>query len=168
MMADPSLERITKSDLRRLARIAADERNDYFARHAEWRLLYSHRLLCTALCGQSARHFCNGTAGVEEFELWSFYATHTDAPFPQHIHSYRDFGKSKFGQAAGSGRYVGRRIRLTGRSLSSQPGDDPVVSLQRYLRSGQTSSARQLRRSAAVLVEPESHLAYVVWPTLIA
>ncbi len=167
-MGEPSLERITKTDLRRLARIVADERQDFFARHAEWKLLYARRLLCTALCGQSALHFCNGTAGVEEFDVWSFYAAHAEAPFPHHRHSYRDFGKPKFGQAFGSDSYVGRRIRLTGRSLSSRPDDDPVVSLQRYLRSGRTPSARQLRRSVAVLIEPESHLAYVAWPTLIS
>ncbi len=166
-MGKPSLERITKVDLRRLARIAADEREDFFARHAEWKLLYARRLLCTALCGQSALHFCNGTTGIEEFEVWSFYAAHAEAPFPHHRHSYRDFGKPKFGRAGGSDSYVGRRIRLTGRSLSSRPGDDPVASLQRYLRSGRTQSARQLRSSVAVLIEPESHLAYVAWPTLI-
>jgi hypothetical protein len=166
-MGELSFERITKADLRRLARIVADEREDFFARHAEWKLLYARRLLCTALCGQSALHFCNGTAGIEEFDVWSFYGAHAEAPFPHHRHSYRDFGKPKFGRADGSDAYVGRRIRLTGRSLSSRPGDDPVVSLQRYIRSGRTQSARHIRSSVAVLIEPESHLAYVAWPTLV-
>ena len=164
----PSLERITKTDLRRLARIATDERNDLFARHPELKLLYERRLLCTALCGRSALHFCNGTAGVEEFDVWSFYAAHTEAPFPHHRQSYRDFGNSKFGEAVGAGNYAGRRIRLTGRSLSVRPGDDPVVSLQSYFRAGRTTSARKLRDSAVVLIEPENFLAYVAWPTLIA
>jgi len=167
-MGESSLERITRTNLRRLARIAADERNDFFARHAEWKLLYARRLLCTALCGQSALHYCNGAAGIEEFDVWSYYAAHSEAAFPHYRHSYRDFGKSKFGRAMGHDAYVGRRIRLTVRSLSTRPGDDPVVSLQRYLRSGRTPSARKLRRSALVLIEPESHLGYVAWPTLIS
>ncbi len=167
-MGESSLERITKADLRRLARIAADERDDYFARHAEWKLLYARRLLCTALCGQSALHFCNGTAGIEEFDVWSYYAAHAEAAFPHYRHSYRDFGKSKFGRAMGHDAYVGRRIRLTVRSLLTRPGDDPVVSLQRYLRSGRTPSARKLRRSVVVLIEPETYLGYVAWPTLIS
>jgi len=145
-MGESSLERITRTDLRRLARIAADEREDFFARHAEWKLLYARRLLCTALCGQSALHYCNGTAGIEEFDVWSYYAAHAEAAFPHHRDSYRDFGKSKFGR----------------------PGDDPVVSLQRYLRSGRAPSARKLRRSVLVLIEPESHLGYVAWPTLVS
>ncbi len=197
----PSLERITKSDLRRLTRIAADERNDFFSRHpewkllyarrlictrtynyqrprpSEWKLLYARRLICTALCGRSALHFCNGTAGVEEFDVWSFYAAHSEAPFPHHRQSYRDFGNSKFDKADGAGNYAGRRIRLTGRSLSAlpgdnppgdNPGDNPVVSLQSYFRAGRSTSARKLRDSAAVLIEPENYLAYVAWPTLIA
>jgi hypothetical protein len=167
-MGESSLERITKADLRRLAHITADERDDFFSRHAEWKLLYARRLLCTALCGQSALHFCNGTAGIEEFEVWSFYAAHAEAPFPHHRHSYRDFGKPKFGRATGSDAYAGRRIRLTGRSIPYRPGDDPAVSLQHYLRSGRTQSARQLRDSAVVLIEPDSHLAYVAWPTLVS
>lgn len=167
-MGESSLERITRTDLRRLARIAADERNDFFARHAEWRLLYARRLLCTALCGQSALHYCNGAAGIEEFDVWSCYAAHAEAAFPHHRHSYRDFGKSKFGRAMGHDAYVGRRIRLTGRSLSTRPSDDPVISLQRYLRSGRTPSARKLRRSVVVLIEPETYLGYVAWPTLIS
>jgi hypothetical protein len=166
-MGEPCLERITKADLRRLAHIAADDRDDFFSRHAEWKLLYARRLLCTALCGQSALHYCNGAAGIEEFEVWSFYAAHSEAPFPHHRFSNRDFGKPKFGRATGSDAYAGRRIRLTGRSIPFWPGDDPVVSLQRYFRSGRTQSARRLRDSATVLIEPDSHLAYVAWPTLV-
>lgn len=123
--------------------------------------------MCTALCGRSAEHFCNGTSGIEEFDVWSFYAVHAEAPFPHNRVSYRDFGKPKFGRVAGSDAYQGRRIRLTGRSISARPGDDPVAALQRYLRGGRTQSARQLRRSVAVLIEPESHMGYVVWPTLV-
>jgi len=167
-MPELSLARITKSDLRRLARIAADERDDFFARHPEWKLLYARRFLCTALCGRSASHFCYGSAGIDEFDVWSFYAAHPEAPFPHQRHSYRDFGKPKFGRTAANDAYVGRRIRLTGRSLASRPGDDSVVSLQRYLRSGRSPSARQLRRFAVVLIEPETYLAYVAWPTLIS
>ena len=166
-MGAASFERITKADLRRLARIAAQERDEFFARHAEWRLLYARRMLCSALCGRSALHFCNGTAGIEEFELWSFYATHAEAPFPHYRHDFRDFGKSKFGRGAGSDIYLGRKIRLTGRSIPCRPDDDPIVVLQHYIRAGSSRSARQIRASAAVLIEPETHLGYVAWPTLI-
>lgn len=167
-MGEPSFERITPTDLRRLARIAANEREDFFARHAEWKLLYSRRLICTALCGQSALHFCNGASGIQEFDLWSFYAAHDEAPFPHHRHSYCDFGTPKFGRMSGNDAYVGRRIRLTGRSIAARPSDDPVAALQAYLRAGKTPSARLLRGSAVVMIEPASHVGYVAWPTLVS
>lgn len=166
-MAKHAVERISKADLRRLARIAADERDDFFARHPEWRLLYGRRVLCTALCGQSALHYCNGSSGVDQFDLWTFYARHAEAPFPHYRVSYRDFGRAKFGREDGMEGYVGRRIRLTSRSLSCRPSDNPIAALQAYLRGGRSPSARQLRRAAVVMIEPHSCLSYVAWPTLV-
>ena len=60
----------------------------------------------------------------------------------------------------------GRRIALRGRSLDCKAGDDPIEVLQRYLRSGETPSARELRDKAVVLIDPEQFLGYVVWPSL--
>ena len=78
-----------------------------------------------------------------------------------------DFGKSKFGRdAANPEAYQGRRVEFRGRSLDCKPGDDPIEILQRYLRSGDTPSARELRDKAVVLTEPEQFSGYVVWPSL--
>jgi hypothetical protein len=166
VVSSGTFERITKNDLRRLARIAEQEREDFFARRPDWRLLYRRRLLVTALTGRSATHFCNGTSRFEEFELCLFFAAHTEAAFPHNWISHRDFGRSKFGQTADGGVYAGRRIILRGRSLVWRPGDNPVVALQSYLRSGRTPTARQLRDESVVLIAPERFLAYVAWPTL--
>ncbi len=167
-MSSDTFERITKTDLRRLARIAEQEREDLFARRPDWRLLYRRRLLCTALTGRCALHYCNGTSGIEQFDICLFFAAHAEAAFPHRWASVRDFGKSKFGRSAGDGSYVGRRVRLTGRSINFRPGDDPVQVLQTYLRRGRSPTARQLRADAVVLIGPERYLGYVVWPTLVA
>ena len=53
-MSERSFERITKSDLRRLAHIARHEREDLFERHPEWALLYRRRVICSALCRGAA------------------------------------------------------------------------------------------------------------------
>ncbi len=157
---------ITKSDLKKLARIARTEREDFFERHREWALLYRKRVLCAALCGDAALHFSNGSSGVEVFDVWTFYAEHAEAPFPLQQLVKADFGESKFGRDAASVAYLGRQIALRGRSLDCRPGDDPIEVLQRYLRSGATPSARALREKAVVLIEPEAFLGYVVWPSL--
>ncbi len=166
-MSERSLERIRKADLKRLARIALQERQDLFERHPEWALLYRKRLLCSALCQGAALHFINGTTGVSDFDVWTFYAEHPEAAFPHHLVSHRDFGKSRFGRETGSPAYEGRRVDLTGRSLPCKPDAEPVEVLQAYLRRGDTPSSRELRLKAVVLIEPDEYLGYVVWPTLV-
>jgi len=162
-----SLERITRADLKRLARIAADEREDFFSRHPEFAILYRKLLLCTALGGDAALHCLNGVTGVSEFSVWCFYAAHPEAPFPFRRVVRADFGESKFGRAAGSPEgYLGRRVDLHGRSIDVAPGSGPVEALQRYLKAGATRSARELAQKAVVLVEPEPLLGVEVWPTL--
>lgn len=158
---------ITRADLRRLARIAREEREDLFARHPEWALLYRRRMLCSALCQDAALHFINGASGFQDFEVWTFYAEHPEASFPHHLVTHRDLGKSKFGRDPASRAYEGRRIRLTGRSLPGEPVGDPIEVVQRYLRRGDTPSSRELRQKAVVLIEPEDFLGYVVWPNLV-
>lgn len=166
-MSDSSLETISRNDLRRLARIALEEREDFFARHPEWSILYRKRVLASALCGDAALHFLNGSSGFGEFQVWTFYAEQTEAAYPPHQVSHRDFGPSRFGRAPDQQAYHGRRVELTGRSLHCRPDDSPVETLQLYLRRGETPSARDLRQKALVLIEPEHCLGYVVWPTLV-
>ena len=167
MNPERSFERITRSDLRRLARIEQAEREDFFERHPEWALLYRRRMICAALCKDAALHFVNGSTGVDVFDVWTFYAEHPEAPFPFQQLAKADFGKSKFGRdAANPEAYRGRRVELRGRSLDCKPGDDPIEVLQRYLRAGETPSARELRDKALVLIEPEQFAGYVVWPSL--
>jgi len=166
-MSERSLERIRKSDLRRLARIARQEREDLFERHPEWALLYRKRVICSALCQGAALHFINGTSGVSDFDVWTFYAEHPEAAFPHHLVTHRDFGKSRFGRDPHASAYEGRRVDLTGRSLPCKADDSPIEALQAYLRRGETPSSRELRLKAVVLVEPDEYLGYVAWPTLV-
>lgn len=166
-MSERSNERITRADLKKLVRIARDERADFFGRHPEWALLYRKRLVCAALCGDAALHFFNGATGVREFHVWSFYAANSESAFPHQHVAKLDFGKSKFGQDPDNPQaYQGRRVEMRGRSLDCKSGADPIEALQHYLKAGETPSARELREKAVVLLEPEPFLGYVVWPSL--
>jgi len=70
-MADErSYERITRAHLKRLARIARLEREDFFGRHREYAILYRKRILCTALCEDAALHYINGQTGVLCFDVF--------------------------------------------------------------------------------------------------
>ena len=88
-------------------------------------------------------------------------------PFPFQRITYADFGKSKFGRTPDLPEtYQGRRVELQGRSIDAVPVDDPLVALQRYLKAGASPSARELASKAIVLLEPDSLLGVVAWPTL--
>ena len=168
MPAERSFEPITRADLKRLARIAAVDREDFFSRHPEFAILYRKRLLCTAVGGDGALHHLNGVTGVRHFSVWSFYAEHPEAPFPFRRSGRADFGESKFGRAPDAPEgYQGRRVELQGRSIEAAPGSDPVEALQRYLKAGATRSARELAHKAVVLIGPAAVLGAEVWPTLV-
>jgi hypothetical protein len=167
MHAERSFEPITRADLKRLARIAAEDREDFFSRHPEFAILYRKRLLCTALGGDAALHRLNGVTGVREFGVWSFYAEHPEAPFPFRRSARADFGKSKFGRAPESPEgYAGRTVDLHGRSIDVAPGSGAVEALQRYLKAGATRSSRELAQKAVVLIGPQPLLGAEAWPTL--
>ena len=167
-MAGRSFPPISKAHLRRLARIAEEEREDLFARRPDWRLLYRRRLLCTALYGESALHYYNGTSGFDSFDLCLFFAAHAEAAFPHHWSSDRDFGKSVFGRREAERTYTGRRVHVIGRSLACRPSDEPVATVQAYLRAGRSPIARRIRDGALVLISPQRYLGYLAWPALVA
>jgi hypothetical protein len=169
MADDRSRAPITRADLKRLLRIAQLEREDFFARHKEYAILYRKRVLCAALCGDAALHYTNGVTGIRNFEIWTFYAEHPEASFP-HWHEERyDYGRSaKFGRLSDAPEsFKGRPVELAGRSIGASPTDDPIDAVQHYLRRGSTPVSRRLAEKAVVLIEPERLAGYVVWPTLV-
>jgi len=168
MLPERSYEPIRKVDLKRLARIAAGEREDFFKRHPEYALLYRKRMLCTALCEDGALHYQNGQTGLETFAIWTFYAEHPEAPFPVWHEERYDYGRSRFGRHPDAPEaFQGRAVDLAGRSIDASPIDDPVEALQHYLRRSGNPTPKQLAQKAVVLIEPERLLGYAVWPTLV-
>ena len=168
MADDRSFERITRVDLKRLARIARIEREDFFGRHKEYAILYRKRVLCTALCEDAALHYINGQTGVSTFDVFTFYAEHPEASFP-HWHEDRyDFGRSKFGRLkSASETFKGRPVNLAGRSIDASPTDHPIEALQYFLRRTSNPVPRRLAEKAVVLIEPEPFSGYLAWPTLV-
>jgi hypothetical protein len=136
---------IERSDLLRLAALAAEAEAGLFARHPNGAGRYVGRLLCRALCQGAALHYLDGRNGVKDFDVWSFYAARGDGPFPYRWRGTADFGPSTFGRhPAGPPSYAGRRVDLLGRSLSTPPGADPAVVLRDYLSAARTTSAKAL------------------------
>ncbi|WP_033341444.1 hypothetical protein [Catenuloplanes japonicus] len=162
-----SQARIELADLVRLAKLAADAEAELFKRNPQGSGRYAGRLLGRALCQGAALHFIDGTNGVKDFDVWSFYAQHSDWPFPPRWRGTRDFGPSKFGRYLHDPpQYVGRRVDLLGRSLPALLGADPADVLRIYLAGRRTDSAKALAAKAVVLIDPANRAGEVVWPII--
>ncbi len=79
-----SFRRITDRDLTRLAEFATDQRADFFRRRPDWAKLYSRRVLL------------RGEVGINDFDVYTFYAQHPKRPWYAKSLSIRDFGDPKF------------------------------------------------------------------------
>lgn len=168
-----SYARIEAADLRRLAQIAAGDRE----RFHEGRPEYRDRLLCVALCQGAGKHYVDqerGSAkpnGVKDLDVWSFFAAIAGMRFPaDKRNTHVDFGPSKFGrEPSPPGRwanYQGRRVDLLMRALPVPLDADPILALRLYLAESRTRSAAELAKKGVVLIEPAPLLATIVWPEL--
>ncbi|MBA2535626.1 MAG: hypothetical protein H0V21_11510 [Rubrobacter sp.] len=159
-----SYERITRGDLVRLAGIARSDREDLFVRKPRYRAL-GERLICVALCQGAAQHYLDGKNGVKDFDVWTVFAAHPDAPdFPWRRRRAVDFGDPKFGPSPDKAGFAGRHVDLLGRSLDVTEDADATAVLRKYLSEGRTETARRLAEKAVVLLEPSDRLGAVIWP----
>jgi hypothetical protein len=164
MTPERSFEPITKRDLRRLGAIALGDLDSLFKRYPHTGRFYKNRLFAIALCQGAALHYVDGSNGVKDFDVWSFFRAHRSRPFPYRRNASADFGDPKFGKSPGRSDYVGRCIDLLGRSLDFPGSQSPEVALREYLSTGSTATARALAQKAVVLIYPPEFLGRVVWP----
>jgi hypothetical protein len=160
--SERSFVKIETGDLERLALISKADRDDFFSRYPCWQRLYADRILCIALCQGAALHYVDEKNGVKDFDVWTFYAAHPDAPFPWRRWVQEDYGLSKFGTSPADG-YVGRRVDLFARSLPFAVTADPVQCIRAYLTNGHTRTASELSRKAVILIEPKNLIGKIVW-----
>jgi hypothetical protein len=98
-MNDPtrSYVRMTHDDLRRLGRLARDDREEFFARNPKYRPLRDYVLAVRSLSGWGL-HYVNGTNGIKDLDVWTFCAEHPTIKYPDRRPiTPRDFGDPKFG-----------------------------------------------------------------------
>ena len=161
--AGRSFKAITKADLLRLRDLAAEYRADFFRRRPDWASLYRRRFLCSALCQGAALHYVEGIVGIQDFDVYNFWATHPSRAWYAKARPIRDFGDPKFGRSPDRKDFVGRRVDLLGRSIDTRPGDDPERALRAYLAGGRTLTARLLAQKAVVGLEPARLFGRVLW-----
>lgn len=174
-----SYRRITAEHLDRLSDLAAADRERFYVGQPRYR----GRHLATALAQGAALHWLDGTTGVKDLDVWSFFALP-----PEHdrfVASVRkvqvDFGPSELGRQsydlAGArtprerarferwSRFAGRRVDLMLRGLRCRPDEDQAEAIRAWLRSGTPgSSAWWLAQKAVVLIDPPGRRGERVWP----
>jgi hypothetical protein len=131
---DRSYAPIEDNHLLRLAELAREEREYFFASWPRWQRLYADRRLCVALCQGAALHYVDGRNGVKDFDVWTFYTEHPERPFPprryyKRYYPFRDFGPSLFGRHPADVGWTGRKVDLLARSLACDIGADAVAVL---------------------------------------
>ncbi|GAA1191748.1 hypothetical protein [Pseudonocardia alaniniphila] len=178
---------LTDAHLARLS-VIADEDHRHFTRR-QGRPEYSARRLCVTLAQGAALHRLDGTTGVKDIDVWTFYAAILGEPFTfgqrkRHV----DFGVSEHGrnsypdhfehrQLPRWSRFAGRRVDLMIRSLPvppEAPSDAIVDALRRWLTAGaqrrradpedRMPSNWWLAQKAVVLIDPITDRGQVVWP----
>lgn len=107
--------------------------------------------------------YARGDAGINDFDVYTFYAQHPRRPWYAKSRSVRDFGDAKFGQSVDKPDFVGRRVDLMGRGILADPREDPVTAVQRYLRSDRPGTVRLLAGKAIVLIDPKPLRGRLIW-----
>lgn len=162
-MVERSLAPITDEHLRRLAEIAEADREGLFSRNPRL-AVYRDRILLTALCQGAALHYVNGTNGVKDLDVYTFYAEAPGVGYPYRRRGVEDFGESDHGRHPDDHEFVGRRVDLLGRTLKVEPSVEPVAAVRSYLQAGSTSTAKELAKKAVVVINPAARFGQVVWP----
>jgi hypothetical protein len=125
----------------------------------------AERLICVALCQGAASHLIDGTNGVKDFDVWTFFAARAgEPPFPWRRRRACVFGDPRFGRPPDKPGFLGRRVDLLGRSLEPAGETIPDAVLYWYLSGGTTETARALSEKAVVLLEPVDRLGARAWP----
>lgn len=109
-------------------------------------------------------HYLRGEAGINDFDVYTFFTQHPARPWYAKRNKTADFGDPKFGTSADHPYFVGRRVDLLGRSLDIPAGTDVGEAIREWLQSGKTKSARLLAQKAVIMLSPADRLGEVVWP----
>lgn len=164
-ITERSYAHLTRGDLQALHDGSSKRLHEYFVtgEGKKWTKLYDiKRPLAVALCQGAAMHYVDGTNGVKDFDVWFFY------PFKRKHLPYRaiwtwDYTNPRFGRHPSMPDFQGRRVDVLVRSINCPKGGNPIKIICEHLESGQTASAKALRKKAVVMLYPRRFLGRVIW-----
>lgn len=179
---------LTDAHLARLSEIA-DEDHRHFTRR-DGRPEYRDRRIAVVLAQGGALHLLDGTTGVKDLDVWTFYASIPGVGFPFGQRKRQvDFEPSEHGrnlyppdfmhrQLKRWLRFDGRRVDLMIRNLPVPPGashEAVTHAVRDWRHEGTTAPQRPsdddmpsnwwLAKKAVVMIDPMQGRRSVVWPT---
>ena len=164
-----SFQKIDLNDLNHLADIARAKLETVFKRRPRLHRLYENRLIALCLCQGAAEHYVHPRSklsrGVNDFDVWAFFALTRRTPFWNRRSSPADFGPSKFRRSSRDlSRYVGRRIDIFWRAIPTTPDPNPLEAIRCWLSTGRRASARHLSKKSVVVIWPKKQAGKILWP----
>ena len=159
-----SPEVITKSDLRKLLKLARGNMDSFYKRNPSYNE-YKGKEVLVALCQGSALHYIDRKTGVKDFDVWFFYPMKS-RNLPYRRHGVVDFGKSKFGvhPKAKSRGYKGRSVDVLIRSDAFCKGKSPESEIVNYLLNKNSATSQLLAEKAVIGLYPERLFGKRLWP----
>jgi hypothetical protein len=181
-----SLAPLTRSHLTRLATMA-DMQHAQVVREGSRQHAWAERRVAVVLAQGGAQHFLDGTNGVKDLDVWTFYAALPGTPLRcGRYETHADFGRSVHGrqlyprgfahpQASTWRAYQGRRVDFLVRDLPvrAEAGVDEVnTALRTWLSTGSQARGGQsghhptswhLSRKAMIWLAPATP-GDVIWP----
>ena len=178
-----SLAPIEREHLDRLAALA-DIQHAQFVREGVRAYSWANRRIAVVLAQGGARHYLDGTTGVKDFDVWTFYAAipgmplrcgryETHADFSPSVHGRQQYPTDfEHPQKATWLSYEGRRVDFMVRDLHVAVGattNKITHALRAWLaagannRSARTPSSWHLSRQAMIWLEPAEPGA-LIWP----
>jgi len=178
-----SKEPITDEHLRRLAAVAAADREQFLRGSPEYR----DRVIAVVLAQGAAQHYVDGITGVKDLDVYTFCATIPGHRFPADRRLTRhDFGPSSLGrqlydldeasdetqrrQWQSWAAFEGRRVDSMMRGLRHPVDAEPAEAIRDWLRTGLTMGGRQrpgtawhVAKKAVVLLVPAARAGEVIW-----
>jgi len=162
--SERSIAQIDSSALEHLSKLAQDDFDRYVRRDPARRSNLVARKLCVTLCQGAALHYLDGTSGVKDFDVFTFFSADGAFDFPPRRRSTSDFGPSKFRRHPHETGFEGRRVDFMGRSIAHKDGETLLASLRNYLSSKRTRTAWLLSQKAMIIIDPIQYRGTAAWP----
>ena len=148
-----TFEKITRRDLDEILAVGNNVMSDFFVNNPRYKPL-RNKLVLVALCQGAADHYCDGTTGIKDYDVWFFYAHMQGVSMP------RSSIKKCY---PGFNCYKDKKVDVLRRSDSAFKKGDVKASSRRYLTNPSNSTPIRLSEKAVIGLYPPEVMGKKLW-----